>query len=349
MTVSVSGPVRYGELVDELRRGGVALGNLASLPHISVAGAVSTATHGSGDGNGNLATAVAGLELVTSGGDVVSVARGDPEFDGMVVGLGALGVLTRVTLDVELDYSVRQRVYERLGWDELLSNLDDIMASGYSVSVFSRWGETVEKVWIKSRVGTVDDAAREDLFGAPAAVRAHHPIAGLDPVHATPQLGEAGPWSERLPHFRMGFTPSSGAEIQSEYLVPRHHGIAAIEAVLGLGPRLGPLLQVSEIRTMAADRLWMSPQYGQDTVGLHFTWNPDQAAVEHALIELERALAPFSPRPHWGKLFLASADTIGSRYPRLGEFAGLVKRLDPRGAFTNPWLERHVLGGGGRS
>jgi xylitol oxidase len=324
----------------------VALANLASLPHISVAGAVSTATHGSGDRNGNLATAVASLELVRSDGEIVSLTRGDKDFGGLVVGLGAAGAIVRVGLDLEPAYRVRQRVFERLAWDALQEHFDEITAMGYSVSVFSRWGDEVEQVWIKTREDSdvAGPAEGEGLFGSVAASENRHPIIGLDPVHATPQLGLAGESSDRLPHFRMGFTPSAGDEIQSEYLVARRHAAAAIDALLGARSTIAPLVQVSEIRTIAADRLWMSPQYGQDTIGFHFTWQPDQPAVERALVEIERVLAPFSFRPHWGKLFLAEAETIGPRYPRVNDFAALVRRFDPRGAFRNRWLERHVLG-----
>jgi xylitol oxidase len=291
---------------------------------------------------------VASLELVRSDGEIVSLTRGDEDFESVVVGLGAVGAIVRVGLDVEPEYRVRQRVFERLAWGALLDHFDEITASGYSVSVFSRWGEEVEQVWIKTRVeADVDEPGEgEALWGAVAASEHRHPIIGLDPVHATPQLGSVGAWADRLPHFRMGFTPSAGAEIQSEYLVARRDAVAAIDALLGIRSVLAPLVQVSEIRTIAADRLWMSPQYGQDTVGFHFTWRPDQSAVERALAEIERVLAPFSFRPHWGKLFLARAETVGPRYPRLDEFAALVGRFDPRGAFRNRWLERHVLGGG---
>ena len=299
MTVSVGGAVRYGELIERLRQEGLALANLASLPHISVAGAICTATHGSGDHNGNLATAVAGLQIVTSDGDTLTKERGDPEFEGLVVSLGAVGALVRVTLDVEPAYEVRQRVFEGLRWDSLFEHFDAIFASGYAVSAFSRWGETVEQVWVKSRVDNKPESVLSELFGAATATEDRHPITGLDPVHVTRQGGVPGPWSERLPHFRLGFTPSSGAEIQSEFLVARHHAVEAIKAVLRLGPIVGPLTQVSEIRTVAADGMWMSPQYGQDTVAIHFTWQPWQELVERALAEVERALAPFDARPHW--------------------------------------------------
>jgi xylitol oxidase len=333
-TVTCGAGMRYGELAEALDREGLALHNLASLPHISLAGAIATATHGSGERHGNLATAVARLELVTSGGDVVTFARGDPEFDGVVVGLGALGAVTRLTLDVEPAYEVRQDVFEGLAWGALFEHFDAISASGYSVSAFTRWREAVDQVWVKSREG-----APSELFGARPATLERHPILGIDPVNATAQLGVPGPWWDRLPHFRMGFTPSAGEEIQSEYHLPREHGIAGIEALRALGNVLRPVLQVAEIRTIAADRLWMSPQYERDTVAIHFTWTREQAAVERVLGEVEAALAPLGARPHWGKLFLAPA---GGLYPRCDDFLALAARLDPRGAFRNEWFERAI-------
>jgi xylitol oxidase len=343
-TVTVDAGLRYGELATALHQEGLALHNLASLPHISVAGAVATATHGSGVTNGNLATAVAGLELVTSSGEVVRAARGDADFDGLVVGLGALGAVTRVTLDVEPAFQVQQRVYEGLPWETLYEHFDAITSAGYSVSVFTLIGADVDMVWVKSRTDASEHPG-DELFGAVAASGERHPIPGIDPTPATPQLASPGLWSDRLPHFRMGFTPSNGDEIQSEYLVPRRHAVATIEAVRSLGHRIRPLLQTCEIRTVAADQLWLSTAYGEPTVALHFTWAPAQQAVEDLLVELEALLLPLGARPHWGKLFLAGAATIAARYPRHADFAALVERLDPRGAFRNAWLEQHVLGG----
>ncbi len=345
-TVSFNAGLKYGELVDALGAEGAALHNLASLPHISVAGAVATATHGSGDANGNLATAVAGLELVTSDGEILETSRGEPGFDGLVVGLGALGAVTRIALDVEPAYEVRQRVFEGLGWEALFGHFDEITSCGYSVSVFTRWGETVDQVWVKSRVTDEPEVVRDELFGAVAAEVDRHPILGLDATSCTPQLGRPGLWSDRLPHFRMGFTPSSGEELQSEYLVPRRHAVGAIEAVRALAGKIRPVLQVSEIRSVAADRLWMSTSYGQETVCIHFTWKPEREAVGDVLVLLEAALAPFGARPHWGKVFGAEAAEIAPLYERLPEFVRLVERLDPRGAFRNPWLRTRVLGEG---
>jgi xylitol oxidase len=338
-TVSVPGGMSYGGLAPELARHGLALANLASLPHISVAGAVATATHGSGDRNGNLATSVAALELVTSDGGIRTVRRGDPGFEGHVVALGALGAVVRLELDAEPAYEIRQEVFEGLAWDALLEHLDEVFASAYAVSVFTRWREAVDQVWLKQR----GDASRDELFGAAPASQDRHPILGNDPVHATPQLGRPGPWAQRLPHFRLEFAPSNGEELQSEYLVPRRHAAAAIEALLAVAAEIrGPLL-VCELRTVAADELWLSPQHAGPTLGIHFTWAREPARVEAAMAVIEAALAPFEPRPHWGKLFLAGRDELAARYPRLGDFATLAARLDPRGAFRNDWLHELVL------
>jgi xylitol oxidase len=343
-TVSFGAGLRYGELAAALDAEGLALHNLASLPHISVAGAIATGTHGSGDASGSLASAVAGIELVTSDGELLSVARGEPDFDGLVVGLGALGAVARLTLDVEPAYDVRQRVFEGLAWNALLEHFDAIAASADSVSVFTSWGDEVDQVWLKRRVTPAPEDVRGEFFGARAATAEHHPILGDDPVNCTPQLDLPGPWWDRLPHFRMGFRPSHGEELQSEYLVARPHATAAIEALRALGDRIRPLLRVTEIRTIAGDRLWMSPAYGRDSAAFHFTWVRDEAAVEEVLAAVEAALAPFDARPHWGKVFVARAATIAPLYERLPHFARLAGRLDPRGAFRNDWLEERVLG-----
>jgi xylitol oxidase len=264
----------------------------------------------------------------------------------MVVGLGALGAVTRIALDVQPAYEVRQRVFEGLRWEALAENFDEIMACGYSVSVFTRWQDTVDQVWVKSRPDR-GDRTLTDLFGARPATADRHPILGIDAAPATPQLGRPGPWHDRLPHFRMGFTPSAGDELQSEYLLPRRHAVPAIEAVRALAGRIRPLLLVTEIRTVAADRLWMSTSYGEDSVALHFTWRQQPRAVAELLVPLEEALGPFGARPHWGKVFAADAASIAPRYERHADFAGLVARLDARGAFRNRWLQRCVLGAAG--
>ncbi|KQY97559.1 FAD-binding protein [Microbacterium sp. MEC084] len=335
-TVTVGAGIRYGELARALEAEGWALANLASLPHISVAGAVATGTHGSGDAVGTLSSAVAALELVVPGGDVVRLRRGDPAFDAAVVSLGALGVVTSITLDIEPSFEVRQRVYENLPLETALADFDALMGAAYSVSLFLRWGDrdVVDQVWTKSR-----SAEPPVLPGDPApAAGPVHMLAGVSPAACTPQLGEPGRWLDRLAHFRLSHTPSAGAELQSEHLVPRRHAVAAIRAVRELADRIAPLIQVTEIRSMRADSLWLSPAYETDAVGLHFTWLPDQPAVEAVVAEIEAALAPFQARPHWGKLSAMDAAGRAAVWPRLREFAALTREFDPEGRLRNPYL-----------
>jgi xylitol oxidase len=350
-TVTVSGGTRYGTLAERLEAHGYALPNLASLPHISVAGAVATATHGSGDANGNLATSVAALEIVAADGTVHNLSRGiSPDFDGAVVGLGALGVVTKLTLDIEPTFAVRQDVFEALPWDTVLGDFDAATSSAYSVSLFTDWsGDAVAQSWLKSRIASADAAAAaafsgESFFGGSRATVARHPLPGVSAENCTEQLGVPGPWSERLAHFRMAFTPSSGEELQSEFFVRREHAVAAISELRALSHRITPLLLVSEIRTVAADQLWLSTAYGQDSVGFHFTWKPLQDEVEGLLPVIEEALAPLNARPHWGKLFQADAASLASLYPRFADFKDLAERMDPEHKFRNEFLARKVFG-----
>ncbi|MBO3086508.1 FAD-binding protein [Cellulomonas sp. zg-ZUI188] len=342
-TVTVTGGTRYGTLAQHLHPAGWAVHNLASLPHISVAGAVATGTHGSGDASRNLAGAVAALEIVGPDGALRTVRRGDEDFAGSVVALGALGVVTRVTLDIEPTYDVAQEVHVDLPWPAALEHLDEITGSADSVSLFTDWtGDTIQQVWRKSRV-TPSYQQRAELFGATPADGPRHPLPGIDPVNCTAQLGEPGPWHDRLPHFRMDFTPSNGDELQSEFLVPRAHAVQALEAVRSLGDRISPLLQVTEVRTMAGDDLWLSGAQGGPRVGLHFTWRPLQREVTALLPTIEAALAPFDARPHWGKLFADEGRDLARLYPHWDDFRALVARTDPEGVFRNAYLERHVL------
>ncbi|TDE97499.1 FAD-binding protein [Occultella glacieicola] len=337
-TVTFGAAVRYGDLATALDEAGWALGAMASLPHISVAGATATATHGSGDRTGNLASAVVALELITADGELLTLRRGDPDFPGAVVHLGALGVVTRITLALEPRYQVRQWVRREVPWEDLLGDFDAITSAAQSVSVFTRFAEIAGRVWMKSREETEPDVP----WGVRAAVE-QHPIDGLDPVNCTDQLGRPGPWYDRLPHFRMGFTPSVGAEIQSEYLVPRAHAVAAITAMRGLDEQLAPVLQVSEIRTIAGDDLWLSSTEGGDRVAFHLTFAREPDAVRALLPRIEDALDPFDARPHWGKWFTTSPERLAALYPRLGDFVDLAGRLDPHGCFRNDYLDRTVL------
>lgn len=345
-TVELDPTTTYGQLATHLHGSGLALHNLASLPHISVGGAVATGTHGSGDELGNLATAVRGLDLLRSDGDVVRLRRGDPDFAGAVIGLGALGAVLRVQLDVEPAYAMGQRVYLDLAWSTLADHFDAITSSGDSVSLFTTWGSAVDQVWVKQRIGRSATSMNslDDLFGARPATEEQHPILGVSPEHCSAQLGVPGRWSDRLPHFKMGFTPSSGEEIQSELHLPRAAALESIEIIRSLGVDMAPHLIVSEIRTVEADQLWMSSQFARDTVGFHFTWQPHPEPVADLVSAMEVALAHLDPRPHWGKLFTLDAATIATRFPRHHDFVRLVERFDTRGAFRTDWLTRHILG-----
>ncbi len=338
--VRVPAGVRYGDLAVFLERHGWALGNLASLPHISVAGSVATATHGSGNANRSLASAVTAMRLVTSGGDDVLIDDAD-ELAGTVVHLGGLGVVTEVELAVEPTYRVRQDVYLDLTWEALLGDVDSVLGAGYSVSVMTDFtGPAVQSVWVKSRLEPGTDATMPtELFGARAATVPLHPTRGNDPVHCTPQLGLPGPWCDRLPHFLLAFTPSSGAEIQSEYLFDRAHAAQVIAALRGLGDRIAATVKSAEIRSVAAEELWLSPAYGRDSAAVHFTWWPASAAVDALVSDIEAALAEFDVRPHWAKVF-GPRRPWAELYPRLPDFAALVRTYDGRGAFRNAFLDR---------
>ena len=346
-SVTVDAGITYGQLSPLLHNKGFALHNLASLPHISVAGACSTATHGSGERNGNLATAVSALEFVTADGEVVKLSRQQDTnfFTGAVVALGALGVITKITLDIQPTYQMRQYVYENLSFTAMKNHFDAIQASAYSVSLFTDWqNQLFSEVWLKSRVekGQAFEATPE-FFGAKLATKNLHPIAELSAENCTQQMGVPGPWYERLPHFRMGFTPSAGKELQSEYFVPRQHAVEAILAVERLRGQVSPHLLITEIRSIAADDLWMSPCYQQPCVTIHFTWKPDWPAVSRLLPVIEKELAPFEARPHWGKLFTMSPQQLHSIYNKLPQFIALTKKFDPQGKFRNDFLNTNIF------
>ncbi|MEU8248766.1 FAD-binding protein [Nonomuraea sp. NPDC048916] len=325
--VRVAASVTYARLAPVLHARGLALANLASLPHISVAGSVATGTHGSGVTNRSLSAAVSGLELVTADGSVTTLERGDADFPGAVVALGALGVVTTLTLDLVPAFELRQYVREDLppGFP-----FEEVMSDGHSVSLFTDWSST--RVWLKRRT----ELPPGDWYGTRPAGGPRHPVPGMPPGSCTEQLGVPGPWHERLPHFRADSPPSSaGDELQSEFLLPREHATDALAALTAAGDRIRPVLQISEVRTVAADDLWMSPCRDRDSVAVHFTWVKDWAAVLPVLTLVEDVLAPFDPRPHWGKLF--------TRWPSCPErFRELVRRYDPAGTFGNDFLRRAV-------
>lgn len=349
-TVTVDGGTKYDELCTFLHRQGFALHNLASLTQLSVAGACSTAAHGSGGENGCLATAVSSLELATADGALVHLSRHtSPEtFPGAVVGLGCLGVVTRITLDVQPTFTVRQFVYENLPLSELTDHFDAIMSAGYTVSLFTDWQEKrVYQLWVKIRDDATnpifDPAAPRTLFGATLQTENVHAIRGLPAIECSEQVGTPGPWHERLCHYRPGYVPGVGDELQSEYFLPRRFAVAAILAVERLRDEITPLLFASEIRTVAADELWLSPFYERDSVAIHFLWRNEWEAVRRLLPKIEQALAPWDPRPHWGKLFAMAPLHLRAKYAKMPAFRSLAAASDPTGKFRNAFLNTYVF------
>lgn len=341
--VTVEGGARYGDFAMELDKRGYALHNLASLPHITVAGACSTATHGSGVTLGNLATHVLAMEMVAPSGELLNVDRSHPDFYGLVVGLGAMGIVTKISLEIEPTFEARQDVFQDLPLSSLKEHFDEIVSTGYSVSLFTDWlDQKVSQVWIKRRTDKKLTTLGSDFFGAKAATRNLHPIVTMSAENCTEQMGVAGPWYNRLPHFKMGFMPSGGKELQSEFFVPHSNAVDAILAVEKKKDLINPQLLISEIRTIAADKLWMSPCYRQDCVSIHFTWkqNPDEVGKLIPMIESE--LSPYRVKPHWGKLFSLNPSVIHQRYEKFADFLALAKKYDPDGKFRNHYLDLNV-------
>jgi alditol oxidase len=256
-----------------------------------------------------------------------------------VISLGALGVIVSLTLDVQPSYELSQIVYDGLPVDRLGSDFTDVMGSAYSVSAFTDWVDPGVMVWRKQRAGA---PIEPEWLGARVADGPRHPIKGMPADYATQQGGVPGPWNERLPHFRLEFTPSNGDELQSEYFVPRERSAEAFEALRVLGNQLAPVLQVSEVRTIAADDLWLSPSQGRDTVALHFTWIQDENAVLPVAAAIEEALIPLDARPHWGKVFAADAAYLRAAYPKVPDFIDLAAKYDPTGKFRNPYLDTYL-------
>ncbi|OII12215.1 hypothetical protein BIU97_04285 [Curtobacterium sp. MCBA15_009] len=340
--VRVAAGSTHSQVAAGLEARGWALGNLASLPHISTAGAVATGTHGSGTRNPSLAQAVVGLDVVRADGSLarVDAATPDDALDVHRVALGALGVVTAVELAIEPTFHVATTVSLDLPWDAVLEHFDVVVADGYSVSLFTSFDDRgARQVWVKHRLGETAPTVDLVALGARPADGPVHPGEN-DPAGVTEQGGVPGPWSERLPHFRSSFTPSTGAEIQAEYLVPAGSAVAALQALRPLRSVFEPILIAAEVRTIAPDTAWLAPSSGRQSVGLHFTFRRDADAVAAAVERIEDVLAPFDPRPHWGKVAAMDPERLHAAYPRLSDFAAVARDLDPTGRFRNAYLAR---------
>ncbi len=346
-TATVNANITYRELCPQLHQAGYGLPNMASLDHITVIGAAMTATHGSGDRHGNLATPISGLEMVTADGDLVTLSRekdGDT-YNGAVVTLGALGVVTKVTLDLLPAFAIHQDIYAKLPLAELYANFDAITSAAYSVCLFTDWQQDwFNTVWVKQVVSDGRPPVVPATFFGAMLTPSERPVDPASDRYTNP-LGVSGPWHERLPHFVFKDAEREGNELQSEYFVARHHAVAAMQAVAQLRAQLAPIIGVTEVRTVAADQLWLSTAYGHDIVGIHFNWQKKAAAVQQFLPTLEAALAPFQPRPHWGKLFNLTPAQVQARYPRLADFQALARDYDPQGKFRNAFVEKYLFSG----
>ncbi|GAE92269.1 xylitol oxidase [Gracilibacillus boraciitolerans JCM 21714] len=351
LTVTVEAGIIYSDLSHYLQQNGFALQNMASLPHISVAGACATATHGSGNQNSNLSTSIREMEVISSTDEIVTFSREKNEQEmngGAAVSLGGLGVIIKLTLDIVPTFDIKQNVYENLAFNELEDNFDNIFSSAYSVSLFTDWkDDTFNYAWLKHAITADTDSteAASTFYGATLAMEKRHPIPGIGGAeHCTDQLGIAGPWLDRLPHFRMDFTPSNGQELQSEYILDRSHAYQALKAISLIRAEIASLLQISEIRTIAKDNLWMSSCYKQDSVAIHFTWKDDWESVQKVLPKIEEALAPFNARPHWGgKLFTMEPKQVQSLYEKLPDFQKLLQQYDPQGKFRNKFMNDYIF------
>ena len=336
LTATVPSAMTYTDLADELHRAGFALANLASIPGISIAGACATGTHGSGNDQRVLAAAVTGIQLVGPEGDLFGIGRevDRDTFRGSAVALGALGIVTQLTLDIEPTYDMTQWVRLGIPLDELENRLNDVFSAGYSVSAFTNWLSGEAALWLKCRV---DEPDLKCASGT-AARHSVHPVPGMAPELCTEQSGAVGPWHERLPHFRPTAVVGTGNELQSELFVPRHVAQKAVVALREIGHLVAPALLVSEVRTVRADDLWLSPSYGRDSTAFHFTWNSDEATVLPAVATIEERLMPLGARPHWGKITTADPRTVVSLYERAPDFEQLTYDFDPTQKFRNDFV-----------
>jgi xylitol oxidase len=346
-TVTVEGGMKYGNLCEYLHENGYALNNLASLPHISIAGSIATATHGSGVSNYSLTSSVVSFELVKADGEVIVISRKDGElFKATVVGLGGFGVVTKVTLELEPTYEIQQDVYTKLPMAALEKNFMEIASGAYSVSLFTNWqNKTINEVWFKAKVPKNGPKKyAPELYGAKLATKKMHPVETQDAEPCTDQLGIPGPWYDRLPHFRMKFNPSTGKELQTEFFIPIEKAYEAIMAIESLNEKISPYVLITEVRMIKGDTDWMSPTYKRDSIGIHFTWKQEWETVQKLIPQVEAVLEPLDPRPHWAKLFSMSPSKLQSKYEKIDEFRALLKKFDPTGKFRNEFMNTYIFG-----
>lgn len=339
-SVTVSAGMTFGQLAPRLNQEGWALSNLASLPHISIAGSVATGTHGSGITNQNLANQILSLHVVLEDGTLKKISKGEELFDPLVVGLGLGVVVYKYEMKIEKTFNIRQVIYEEISRIELQRDFDSIMSSAYSVSYFTDWSNLGRgNLWCKFRASEI---IPDSIAGSKKANQKYHPIPSFNPEACTDQLEIPGPWHERLPHFKLEFTPSAGDEIQSEFFLDIKDASDAISALEKIASEIYPLLWISEIRTIAADNLWLSGSYHRTTAAIHFTWKRSDA-IYPLIKKIETLLSQFAYRPHWGKAFFARPDYLKRVFPQVDEFKKVIMGLDPSQKFSNSFT-RDKLG-----
>jgi len=314
---------------------------MGSLPHISLAGAYATGTHGSGDTNQMLSSSLKAFSFIDAKGELIHYGIGDENFDACRLGLGSYGLWVSVTLHVVPTYQIRQDVYRQIPWESFYEDPKLGTSAGYSVSLFTKWGGAkIDQLWAKSMIGDLQPPAT--LYGQSAEGNSLVELAPGVGANLTQQGGVPGPWLDRLPHFRLDATPSAGNEIQTEYFLNRDAAIEAMREINKISSLINPTLVISEIRTIAQDSAWLSPMKQEDKIALHFTWKNERQSVSKAVDLVERALAPFAPIPHWGKVHHFDERRLALRHEKLSEARATFDSLDPAGKFSSEYLR--ILG-----
>jgi FAD-linked oxidoreductase len=338
-----------------LAAAGLAMPNLGDIDRQTVAGAISTGTHGTGGRLGGLATFVSGLELVTGTGETVRCsADSDPDlFDAARVSVGALGVLTEVTLSCVDAFTLRAD--ERpLPLAEVLSTLDELVAANDHFEFY--WFPYTGRALVKRNNRVTDGSARplprwrgflddellsNSVFGAVCrlARRAPRLVPTINGVSAR----ALGARTYTAPSHEVFCTPRRVRFVEMEYAVPRAALPAAFAGLRRAVERCGtPVVFPVEVRVAAADGVWLSTSYGRDSayVAVHqYAGMP----YEPYFREVEAVMRDLDGRPHWGKLHTRNAASLDAAYPRFGDFLAVRDRLDPDRVFVNDYT-RQVFG-----
>ncbi len=355
--VTVQAGIPLWKLADELAARGRALEVLGDINVQSVAGAISTGTHGPGIRYANIASNVTGCRLVDGTGRIVDLRAGDDP--GMLaavrVGLGALGVLSTVTVRTVPAFNLHI-AESAMRLDRLFAQLDELIDTTDHLGLF--WFPGSDVVLVKQRMRTDEPArprSRRDAWLADVVVDNHVLDLACTVASRFPQVARsiiAGASAKR-PHEwvdrsdRVFCTPRTMRVLEMEYAIAREHFVEAFERLGRLVDRLGTPLPVPvEIRWTKGDDALLSHAHERDSVYVAAHVHHRQPYDQY-FAGFEAIMDDFDGRPHWGKLHFQTAETLAPRYPRWDEFAVARHRLDPDGRFSNPYLDR-VLGAPGR-